>query len=120
MYPIIENARIERTTLGVEDHGFMTVWLHLSFGRGGQGFGGHALDDKPKATGMPRRPTAYGLAYIMRVMEAVGVDRWENLPGKHVRIARNEYNGLIVAIGHIIEDKWFDPAKLHAEIVGAK
>jgi hypothetical protein len=120
MYAITENARIERTSLGWEDHGILTCSLQLKLPNGGQSFGGWALDDAPLKPGTGRVPTAFGLAYITRLMEAVGVSCWEKLCGTHVRIARAELNGRIVAIGHIIEDRWFDPCKLHTNMTEAR
>jgi len=42
-------------------------------------------------------------------MEARDVDRWEELIGEIVRIKGD--CTAIHAIGHIIEDKWFEPEK---------
>ena len=45
---------------------------------------------------------------ISKILEVVGVDEWEDLPGKYIRI---EYKGLgstVTKIGNIIEGKWFD------------
>lgn len=46
----------------------------------------------------------------------VGVDKWEDLPGKYIRI---EYNGLgstVTKIGNIIEEKWFDLKEFFGKI----
>ena len=103
------NARITRTMLGYEDHGILTCYLHLDYGGSGQGFGGYSLDswdDDEKR----RNCVAFGLEFIAQTIKTVGVDKWEDLPGKHIRV-RREHNS-IHAIGHIVEDKWFSPAKL--------
>lgn len=109
----IENGRIESTMLGVEDHGIFTCVLHISFNGSGQGFGTACLDSydtvKKKRIG-----TRWGLEYIMRLMEAVGVDKWEDLQGKFVRVKR--VNGLLVSIGHIVKDQWFTPKELAKEL----
>jgi hypothetical protein len=48
------------------------------------------------------------MEFIARVLDVVGVDSWEELPGKHIRVDHDEW-GPIHRIGNIIEDKWFDP-----------
>lgn len=92
-----QNGIIRSTFLGSEDHGIPTAWLHLDFAGSGQGFGGYTL------TG------AAAAFWIKRVLETVGAESWEKLPGKHVRVRREKSYDAILAIGHIIEDKWFYP-----------
>ena len=110
-----KNAQIESTSLGGYDGGtsVMTCWLHLKYGgSGGQGFGGYGLDEPfhkgDKFAG--RRGTAYGMEFITRIIATVGVDRWEDLPGKYIRVrARHDK---VLAIGNITEDRWFSPDDL--------
>lgn len=73
-------AKINSTSLGWEDHGILTAMLHLTWEGAGIGTGGYCLDSYVKDA--PRRGTAYGLDHIMRIMETVGVDKWEDLKGK--------------------------------------
>jgi hypothetical protein len=98
------NARIKSTTLGYEDHGILTCFLHLEQRGTNQGFGGYRLD-APKG-----KDSIYGTFWITRILETVGASSWEELAGKHVRVAGEDY-GSIEGIGHIIEDKWFYPIK---------
>jgi hypothetical protein len=102
------NARIASTMLGYEDHGILSSMLHLELGGGGQqGFGGYTLDDRPaEEYGGDRRPYVGAGLWLAQVLRVVGVSKWEDLKGKHVRYERR--NGMIKKIGHIIEDKWFD------------
>ena len=109
----IINARIESTSLGIEDHGILSFFLHLEFDGSGQGFGGYALDtfDKEKKR---RVGHAFGTDCILRILEVLKVHNWEDLRGKYLRIKR--INHKIIAIGHIVENKWFnieDLAKEH-------
>ncbi len=101
-----ENAVIESTMLGLEDHGIMTCFLYLNYGGSCQGFGGYALDIWNKEADR-RIGTAYGAEFIARVLATVGVEKWEDLAGKHIR-ARHDWTK-VHAIGHIIKDQWFDP-----------
>ena len=100
----ITNAKISSTMLGIEDHGIMTFSLSMSFDSCGQGFGGYALDGKAGKIGH-----AKSILAIRKILETVGVNKWEDLEGQLVRIKKDsEYNGPIRAIGHIMEDNWFD------------
>ena len=107
----IRNAKIESTFLGYEDHGIFTVFLNLRWSGAGQGFGGYALDQYVGTPG-PRRGTGAGLSFIMRCCDVVGVKSWEELPGKFIRIDHD--HSKIYRIGHITDDKWFDPAEMFA------
>lgn len=97
-------ARIETTTLGVEDHGLFTAVLCLDFDSvSGQCTPGCILDDKPDATGR-RRGSAYGLDFIMEVLRVVGVDHWERLKGQRVYALKRVdegWSGLIEGLASI-------------------
>jgi len=109
----IENGLIESTMLGMEDHGIFTCYLHLAFDGTGQGFGGYGLDAPVKENGefKGRVGSAYGMDFIMEVCRVVGVEKWEDLKGKHIR-ADHDW-GTIYRIGHIRKNLWFDPAELY-------
>lgn len=95
-----ENMRIKSTMLGREDHGILTAFLNLEGNGCGQEFGGWSLD----SAGSPDAAAGF---WISRVLEVVGANEWEGLPGKYVRVVRDR--GLIVGIGHITENRWFHP-----------
>ena len=88
------NAVIEDTMLGFEDHGFLTFFLHLDYGGSGQGAGGIILSG------------AYTDHYIREILKTVGVEKWEQLKGKHVRAKHEHWR--VFAIGHIIKDQWME------------
>ena len=111
----IKNAKISSTMLGREDHGIMTFMIYI----GGDGFncgvGGYCLDEFGSAT-QTRVFRAESMEAISKILEVVGVDKWEDLPGKYIRI---EYNGLgstVTKIGNIIEEKWFDLKEFFGKI----
>ena len=87
-----------KSTLITRSHNIPTCMLNIDLGNSGQGFGGHSLE-------------YYGVDYLFKIMDVVGVNAWEDLKGKHVRV-RSE-NGLLVAIGHIIKDVWYEPQEDH-------
>ena len=99
------NAIITNTMLGYEDHGLFTFMLYLDYGGSGQGAGGYALDSwyeqKKKRVGW-----AYGIDVIARIMQVVGVEKWEDLKGKHIR-ARSDW-GKVHAIGNFLKDDWME------------
>lgn len=41
-------------------------------------------------------------------MKTVGVDNWEDLEGKYIRVVNRGIGRTIKTIGNLMEDKWFD------------
>ena len=103
---VIESAKI---TANDYDKGILGCWLFLKCGNGlGQGFGGYALY-LPKGFSHHDIESVAG-HYLYRVMEIAGVTEWKDLPGKTIRIRKQDgWSATIEAIGHIVNDDWFDP-----------
>jgi hypothetical protein len=101
-----KNARIKGTTLGIEDHGILTAFIDLDYGSGGQSFGGRSLDEWDEAA-KRRVGHAFGSEFILQVLRTLGVSSWEKLPGTPCRV-RADWDK-VYALGHYLEDKWFDP-----------
>lgn len=97
------NAKITGTMLGYEDHGILTCLLNLRQEGTAQGFGGYRLD-------APKGWSIYTDFWVKRILEVVGVECWEDLKGKYVRVDGDEW-GAIKGIGHITDDKWFYPER---------
>ena len=108
----IKNAIITSTSLGIEDHGCLTLMVFLEYGIGGQGFGGYALDEWSERK-KRRIGTAYGCEYILRLLNVLGVDSLEKLNGKSIRVEAD--NCKIYRVGHFLKDKWFDPEEVYKE-----
>lgn len=106
------NATIKSTYIRF-DRGCLTLWLDLEYGNGTmQGFGGFHFDRSIRDALVDdrREGTAYGTEFIRMVMLTVGVENWDDLKGKNVRVRRRDgYDGFITAIGHITKDRWFNP-----------
>ncbi len=104
-----KNAIIESVSLDDADRGFLTGWLHLKYSGGsGQGFGGHTLY-LPKGFGHHDAKAGYAGHFIWRCMEIADVTAWSKMPGKAIRVKIED--GLIVAIGHVLNEDWFEPRK---------
>jgi hypothetical protein len=103
--PEINNAVIKSARIDMGDRGLLTAWLDLDYGGMGQGFGGYALY-LPKFFKHHKLESVAG-HFLFRVMEVAGVERWDHLPGKTIRVIA-EHTG-VKAIGHIVNDDWFDP-----------
>jgi hypothetical protein len=111
----IKNAKIVSTVLGYEDHGILTMYVTLDYGHSGQSFGGYTFDAyDPK---LERRIVAgsYGMRFVTDLMRAVGVDRYEALPGTVVRVEASHDS--VYRIGHFLRDTWFDPNALSKELL---
>jgi hypothetical protein len=109
----VENVKIESMMLGIEDHGIMTCFLNLKGHCMGVGFGGYSFDSRSG-----EEANGYGIKFIRRILETMNVRNWEDLRGMHCRIRHTGLGGKVQAIGHIVEDKWFDPEELRSEFFG--
>ncbi len=101
----IKNAQIRSVWLGVEDHGLVTAWVNLDYGGSSQGFGGWNFGAASKPI-----TSAFGIEYLRRLLETVGVKSWEELPGKVVRVDADFAK--VYRIGHALKDAWFDPTTI--------
>ena len=113
----IKNAKISSATITMADHGCLTFWVYLDGAGWGCGFGGYCIgkgylgadeDDFTAESGD-------GLVAMMRIMDAVGVEKWEDLQGKYVRCKVKDLGDTVDEIGHIMHDKWFNIREFFAE-----
>lgn len=86
-------GKIESTQLGYEDHGIPTFFLTFDFGGAGQGFGGYAWAEYNKQEDR-QEGTAAGADLILRILDACGVENWEDIVGKTMyALYENEHYG---------------------------
>lgn len=104
----IMNGKITNTVLGEEDHGIFTAMIMIDMGGTCGGFGGYALDQYDEAA-ETRMGTAYGMQFIKEVLKVLRVDKWESLKGTYLRVGVDGMR--ITQIGHLIENRWFDPVE---------
>ena len=102
----IENAKISSVTLSMADHGCLTFMIFVEGSGWGQGFGGWSIGHGYLGAN-EFEGSAAGLECMMRIMNAVGVERWEDLEGKYCRIQRDS-KGTITSIANIVDDNWFN------------
>lgn len=104
---MIENAKITNVNLSMADHGVLTLELTLEGSGWSCVFGGRVIGkgylDAKEFIGY-----AKGIEEIMQIMNVVGVERFNDMKGKYVRVETGEWGHSINKIGHIIKDKWFD------------
>jgi hypothetical protein len=100
------NAIIESISLTIEAHNLLSAWLYLDYGGSGQGFGGYSLY-LPKSFKHHKMESVAG-HFIYRCIEIAGVGKWEDIPGKSIRVRFENSN--VHEIGHIIKDDWFNPS----------
>lgn len=104
----IENAKITNTELTMKDHGVLSFWLMLEGHGWGVGFGGYCIAHGFQGADEFIAEKGDGLVAIMKVMDTVGVDTWEDLKGKYIRCQVNGLGDPVTCIGNLIDDKWFD------------
>jgi len=93
-------AKIERTSLGFEDHGIFTAILSLDYGGSAQGAGLLSLDYRDKDTD-ERRESDPGCVhrFVIGCLRACGVDEWEKIRGRTViAICEEGRNGRVLGL----------------------
>ena len=103
----IENAKIEDVNLSMADHGCMTLSMTLIANGWGCVYGGYVLGYGYLGSNH-FEGTAKGLESIMRIMDVVGVECFNDLKGKYVRVATKGWGNNVYILGNVIEEKWFD------------
>lgn len=109
----IRNAVIDTAEILLERECFFSIGITVRFDKTGfQGYGGCCLC-APKASedwpdiGTGRKPTIYGQACLMKLMNVFEVTNFKDLVGKPCRVKGGGVSSRIEAIGHYLEDKWF-------------
>lgn len=90
---MIKKARISHAILGQEINGFRTFMIYID----ADGF----------SCGFARTFKAESMEFISKILDVVGVNKWEDLPGKYIRYEDDGRGSGITKIGNIINDKWF-------------
>lgn len=107
----VSNARITDVSLSMREHGILCLYLILEGDKWSCCYGGYAIgkggiDWKDEEFSASDK----GLIAIMQIMAVVGVDRFEDMEGKYIRVlsdGKDNWGDKIIAIGNIIKNKWF-------------
>lgn len=80
----------------IDNERCLTFWLHFEFNGGGsgQGFGGIALDTYDKLSD-ERIGHAAGTDALLRIMQAMGVEKWSDLAGKLAWALRDDTRTIV-------------------------
>lgn len=108
---IYENAKITDVSLEINDHCCLTFSITLKGSGWGASFGGCNL---AFFNGTLFKGSEKGLEALTRIMYVVGVSKWEDIKSRYVKVKQKDR--LVVGIGNIIEDKWFEPREFFKEV----
>ena len=111
----IENALITNVSLTMADNGCITYWITLSGDGWGVNFGGICLG-KGYRCAKEFSAIGEGLEAMMRIMDTVGVERWEDLKGRYVRVVNPGLGKSVDTIGNIIKEKWFNQREFFSKV----
>lgn len=118
----IANAKITNVSLTMEDYCSLVFWITVEGAGWGCNLGGYKIASGclgAKAEDF-KAETGDGLVAMMRIMDVVGVEKWEDLEGKYCRVKTEGWGGTINEIGNIINDKWFNIKDFFAEQVSKR
>ena len=100
------NATITSTYLGYYDKDILTFTLSLGYDdNSGQSIGLYTLNILDKAS-KKRVGHPHGIDLISKILDTVGVNCWESLIGKRIRVKQNKRK--VYAIGNLLEDNWLN------------
>lgn len=103
----IKNAKVIHVDLSMEDHGVICLDMTLEGNGWGVVFGGVVLG-QGYVGAKEFNGSADGMEYIMRIMDTLNSSKFNDMVGKHVRVATKGWGDPVKIIGNIIDDKWFD------------
>lgn len=104
---MIENAKITRVSFSMADHCCLTFGIEVKGGAWGCNIGGWTIGHGFRGSDFFDASGA-GLVAMMKIMDVVGVDKWEDLQGKYIRVESDGWGSVIHKIGNILKDDWFD------------
>ena len=111
----IENVKIVDTSITMADHGVLTFYLTVEGNCWGIGIGGYVIGHGYLGADTFEADRGEGLEAMMRIMDTVGVEKWEDLKGKYCRVVCTGWGDGVYEIGNLITDKWFNLKKFFEE-----
>ena len=108
----IENAKITGVSISMADHACLVFKIFLE-----DSIGYAVLGNYKNGTGLLNgnywEGNGSAVVAMMKIMDTVGVEKWEHLDGKYCRVEYDE-QGNVERIGHIIRNKWFNVREFFA------
>lgn len=104
----IQNAKITNVSISMADHGALTFTIYIEGSGWGVAYGGYCIGRGYLGADNFTAESGSGLEAMMRIMDTVGVEKWENLVGEYVRVKTEGWGSNVDIIGNLIEDKWFN------------
>lgn len=114
----ILNAKITNTSISMEDHGCLTFYITVEGAGWGVSIGGYCNGHGYLGAKEFDSDGSFGVA-LMKIMDTVGVKKWEDLKGQYIRVESNGWGGTVHKIGNIIKEKWFDLREFFREVDGS-
>ena len=115
----ISNAQITSVNLSMTDHGCCALSMALDGNGWGCVYGGYVLGHGYLgANDDVFDGSSAGMESIIRIMDIVGVDKFNGMNGKIIRAATKGWGDAIKIIGNVLEDKWFDIESFFADKKG--
>ena len=116
----IENALISSVDISMEDYGCVVYKIVLKGGGWGCVFGGYCLDHgylgATDFDGSEFDGSEKGIESIARIMDAVGVSRFNDMKGRYIRVATKGWGEPIKIIGNIVREKCFDSEAFFSDV----
>ena len=111
----ILNAKIVGTSLTMKDYGCLTFYVTVEGAGWVVSLGGYCIGKGYLGADEFTAANGNGLEAMMRIMDVVGVETWEDLEGKYCRVKSGGWGDPIHEIGNILKDKWFDIGEFFQE-----
>lgn len=115
----IINGKITSVSITMEDHGVLTFYVHVQTNAFTCGIGGYQ-NGVGHLGAKTWKGNGSAIVAMMKIMDTVGVSRWEDLVGKYCRLDCTGVRGSasVKKIGNILEDKWFDLGEFFNNDIG--
>lgn len=84
-------GKVESTFLGIEDHGILTATVYFNFGGTAQGIEAIVLH-------VPGKPVDHAGSFIVGLLQAFGVNNWNEVKGRTVWVQKEDEWGFITGI----------------------
>lgn len=105
----IRNAKIINVNLSTENYCCCDFPITLDGDGWGVIYGGYTLGKGGTAYKIDEiEGSEMGMKAILTIMHVIGVDKFNDMKGKYIRVATHGWGDTVKIIGNIIKDEWFD------------